>query len=265
MSTLTMGNFNMFYQEIGQGEPLFLVPGFSANHHMWDNILPLLTDTFRVIILDIRGGGLSSCPPGPYSVKQMADDIAALAKHLNITRAFFVGSSMGGAIVQTLAVDYPQLTKAIILANTFCQIDYRFQLFVDAVYQMQVSSTLPNKELARLFFAWVCSEDFVRTNLDTLDAYQAQDLPFTLEGYQGQRVALGTFDSSSWAHKITAPTFIMGGEDDLVVVPKHIFALAKQLPHARLYMFEQTGHLPSLEQPETFVDLVRDFLKDYCD
>lgn len=64
----------------GQSEALFLVPGFSANHHMWDNIVPLLTDKFRVIQLDNRGAGLSDVPSESFSIERLADDIAAFAR-----------------------------------------------------------------------------------------------------------------------------------------------------------------------------------------
>nr|AKJ87260.1 hypothetical protein [uncultured organism] len=259
MPKLQINDFNMYYQESGQGEPLFLIPGFSANHHMWDNIVPMLTDKFRVIQLDNRGSGLSDVPDEFFSIEQMADDIAMLAEHLHIKQAFFIGNSMGGAIVQALAANHPHLTKAIVLSNTFCKTDFRFHLYLEAAYKIQEEKALDTDDFNKLRLVWPFSEKFVKQNLSDLLELARQDLPFSLDGYQKQYEALNHFDSSSWASKITAPTLIMGGEDDLIVLPKRILALAKCIPHAKVHMFEDVGHLPSLEVPDVFIDLVRDF------
>ncbi len=260
MPKLQINDFNMFYQEAGQGEPLFLVPGFSANHHMWDNIVPMLTDKFRVIQIDNRGSGLSDVPAESFSIERLADDIATLAEHLQIKQAFFVGSSMGGAIVQTLAVRYPHLTKAIVLSNTFCKTDFRFNLYLDVAYKIQASNALDIDDFNQLRLVWPFGEAFVKQNFNDLLTFAKQDLPFTLAGYQKQCEALERFDSTTWANNIKAPTLIMGGEDDLIVLPRLTHTLARCIPHAKVHMFDKVGHLPSLEVPEAFVDLVRRFL-----
>jgi len=260
MPKLQINDFNMFYQEMGQGEPLFLVPGFSANHHMWDNIVSLLTDKFRVIQLDNRGAGLSDVPKESFHIETLADDIAALAAHLQIKHASFIGNSMGGAIVQSLAVRHPHLTKAIVLSNTFCKADFRFHLYLDVVYKLRETNALDVNDLNKLLLVWPFGETFVKQNLTGLLELAKQDLPFSLAGYQKQYEALNHFDSSSWANKISAPTLIIGGEDDLIVLPRLIHQLAKCIPHAKTHMFADVGHLPSIEVPEAFVDLVRHFL-----
>lgn len=68
MSTLNINGFNMFYQESGQGEALFLVSGFSGNHRMWYNIVPMLNDKYRVIQLDNRGAGFSDVPETGFTI-----------------------------------------------------------------------------------------------------------------------------------------------------------------------------------------------------
>ena len=261
MPKLLINDFNMFYQETGQGEALFLVPGFSANHHMWDNIVPMLADTFRVIQLDNRGSGLSDAPSQSFSIEQLADDIAKLAEHLEIKQAFFVRNSMGGAIVQLLAVRHPKLTKAIVLSNTFCKTDFRFHLYLDVAYKLQENNSLATDDFNKLRLVWPFGEKFIKHNLHDLLELAKQDLPFTLIGYQKQREALENFDSSTWANKIGAPTLIIGGEDDLIVLPKRIYTLASCIPHAKVHMFEAVGHLPSLEVPEAFVELIRQFFE----
>lgn len=260
MSTLNINGFNMFYQESGQGEALFLVPGFSSNHRMWDNIVPMLNDKYRVIQLDNRGAGFSDVPEAGFTIETMADDIVALAKHLNIERAYFIGNSMGGAIVQTLAVKYPALTKAIVLSSTFCKTDFRFDLFLEINYKIQESQILSSFDASKFKLVWPFGETFVKNNLTTLLELAAEDLPFSLAGYKLQLAALKQFDSFTWVNQISAPTLMLAGEDDLIITPRLTQILAKQLPQAKLHMFKEVGHVASIEVPDLFVNWVQHFL-----
>lgn len=260
MPKLNINGFNMFYQESGQGEALFLVPGFSGNHRMWDNIVPMLNDKYRVIQIDNRGAGLSDVPEKDFTIETLADDIATLAKHLNIESAYFIGNSMGGAIVQTLAVKYPKLTKAIVFSSTFCKTDFRFDLFLEMNYKIQASQALNSQDASKLMLLWPFGEAFIKNNFKMLLELAAEDLPFSLIGYKQQLDALTQFDSSTWVNQISAPTLIISGEDDLIIVPRLTHRLVERLPHAEFHLLKDVGHLASIEVPELFVDLVKDFL-----
>src|SRR5215207_3955355 len=81
---------DLAYDETGSGPPLLLLPGLSGNARNWAGLLPALAPRFRVIALDPRGAGRSPAPQGPYTMRLMADDAAALLARLSIARTHVV-------------------------------------------------------------------------------------------------------------------------------------------------------------------------------
>lgn len=85
--------------------------------------------------------------------------------------------------------------------------------------------------------------------------------PMTINGYKNQNHACLSFDSSSWFNKIRVPTLLVTSDEDLLVDPKDVKKMSKQIPNATYYCFKGgVGHLPHLEQPEVFSKLVLDFI-----
>ena len=94
-----------------------LLHGFPLDHHLWDEVVPLLEDTFDVILPDLRGFGESTTVDSPYSMDDYASDIAGLLDHLGIQKAAIVGHSMGGYAALAFARLYPQACRAIRFRN----------------------------------------------------------------------------------------------------------------------------------------------------
>src|SRR5438128_155130 len=96
-----INGINLAFSDMGKGSPtVLLVHGFPLNRSMWDPQLGVLRARSRVIVPDLRGFGASEAgPPGPLSMKQHADDLAALLDHLEIGEpVLYCGLSMGGYV-----------------------------------------------------------------------------------------------------------------------------------------------------------------------
>jgi 3-oxoadipate enol-lactonase len=90
--TIAVGDIKMYYEVHGQGEPLLLIMGFGGSVLDWGWTLPpRLAERYRIIMFDNRGAGRSDQPPGPYGIKQMADDAANLMDALGLENAFVFG------------------------------------------------------------------------------------------------------------------------------------------------------------------------------
>ena len=89
---------HLFYVEHGHGEAVIFIPGLGGDHYLWHRQLPAFAAHFRAIAIDNRGAGQSDKPDVPYTIEQMADDVASLMDALGIERAHLVGASMGGFI-----------------------------------------------------------------------------------------------------------------------------------------------------------------------
>jgi len=119
MPTFTSNGFSTYYEDTGSGDSIVFICGLSADLQAWRLQVPELSRTHRVITYDNRGAGRTDAPDEPYTIAQMADDLAALLGHLNVERATIAGWSMGGVIAQTLALAHPQRVQRLLLSCAF--------------------------------------------------------------------------------------------------------------------------------------------------
>ena len=117
---ITLGDVTLHYRVDGDanGYPIVFANSLGTDFRLWDKIIPLLPPGLRILRFDKRGHGLSSCPPGDYSMLQLVDDTAALMRALDFRDCMFVGLSIGGLIVQGLAANHPELVRATVSALT---------------------------------------------------------------------------------------------------------------------------------------------------
>jgi pimeloyl-ACP methyl ester carboxylesterase len=110
-------DLSMYYEIHGRGRPLILLHGAYMTIDMMGPILPGLAETRRVIAVEQQGHGRTADVDRPLTYEQMADDTAALARHLNIDNADVVGYSMGGGIALQLAIRHPALVRKLVVAS----------------------------------------------------------------------------------------------------------------------------------------------------
>lgn len=107
-----VGGLELWCSDVGDGEPLFLLGGFTAGHHVWDFVRPYLAG-LRTITWEPRGLGFSARPPGPYSVELWADDLVRLLDALEVERAHVWAGGFGNYIGVRLAAAYPDRVGAV--------------------------------------------------------------------------------------------------------------------------------------------------------
>lgn len=118
MEKIEVNGINLAYERRGNGPPLVLLHGFPLDHHLWDDIAPLLEDTFDLIIPDLRGSGESETVDTPYTMEDYASDIAGLLDQLNIQKAAIAGHSMGGYVALAFARLYPERVRGLALVSS---------------------------------------------------------------------------------------------------------------------------------------------------
>jgi haloacetate dehalogenase len=112
----------IFVRIAGAGPPLLLIHGFPQTHAMWHRIAPELMQRFTIVMPDLRGYGQSSCPPNdpdnsPYSKRAMAEDMTDVMAGLGHNRFAVVGHDRGARVAYRLALDMPQLVKALVVLD----------------------------------------------------------------------------------------------------------------------------------------------------
>ena len=262
MPTAQINDIELYYQTQGCGEPLVMISGFGGDHTLWSAIKPLLTPHYQVITFDNRGAGQSSVPAGPYSMSQMADDVIALCDHLSLKQSAFIGSSMGGMILQNLLSRYPERASVGIISNSSSLINTTFQFFIQAQYELLTSQS-PAEALIKASLAWGYSYDFLSQPgmLESMITLRLNNPhPFTLTGYAGQMDALRDLDNGTLLPTIPHPCLVISADEDIILPHRCSVALLQHLSNATSYCFTRCGHSPQVEQPELYASIVKEFL-----
>jgi pimeloyl-ACP methyl ester carboxylesterase len=259
------------YQEAGDEDApaLLLIHGFASSTLVWSKVFLKLAEAgYRVIALDLLGYGYSAKPRnGEYTIAGQAKLLTRLLDKLGIPRAIFVGSSYGGAVAATCALDYPDRVEKLILVgavNNNRPLAFRLMrlfgspLFGDVVSPLLIGSRrLLRRRMKQVYdrHEWVLDERRVDARHLPLRAAGTQRAIIrTVRGWDAERI-------SRDAHLITQPTLLIWGENDQEIPLADGERLHAEIPGSRLIVFLECGHLPHEEYPEAFTNVVIDFCK----
>lgn len=258
MPIAKLNGININYKDEGQGEPLVMIAGFTANRSIWMPQVPFFKKHYRVITFDNRGVGKSDKPQGPYSTKMMADDTVRLMDHLGVEKAHIMGVSMGGMIAQELAINYPQRVMKLVLACTYACQD---ETSGDTTEQAKLSQLTPEK-MASAMVRLAFNKPLYRFTFGLLARVQTKFMGASGRvGIAGQREACRKHDTLERLQLITAPTLVIVGTKDGIIKPISSEVIAGKIPSAKLVKVEGGSHVFSLEMKNVFNREMLNFLK----
>jgi 3-oxoadipate enol-lactonase len=229
---------------------------FAADHRYWDHHLPAF-DGFRVLRHDARGHGKSDAPPGPYSLEMMADDLIGLLDALSITQVHLCGVSMGGMIAQTFAINTPARISSLALVNTISEYSTdQTQVWRDRAALVMRDGTQAVQ--SSLMDRWFSDEAAAKR----LPGYLYMDdmiSRFRPESFDAVAAAVCDLNTTERLAELRMPSLVVATPDDPGVSTASSQRIADMLgvePH----WLEPARHLATLEHPETFNRLIREFL-----
>jgi 3-oxoadipate enol-lactonase len=223
---------------------------------MWDPQIAAFKDRYRLLVHDMRGHGASSAPAGPYSLEQMAADVAGLLKHLGIQKTHFVGLSIGGMIGQILADKHAALLERVVLADTgHTQTPELIKQWEEriAAAQSKGMKALVESTLARWF-----TEPFRKSHPQEVGRIAAVIESTPVAGYVGCCQAISKMNLTSRLKEIRLPVLAITGEHD-GSAPATQF-IGETIPGAKFVSIAQAAHISNIEQPEVFNRSLREFL-----
>lgn len=248
----------LYFTERGSGPPLLLVQGLMVTGEMFDVVLDHFAARHRVVVPDLRGHGRSRELSPPYTVVQLAADLANLLVHLRINSTAVLGYSQGGAVVQELALNHPERCNRLILACTYAINMASFRETVEGHLAPLLIRALGMKRFSKLVFSVGVDgiSDQRKEWLAGLIAKQDRDLMIN-----AWREAMA-FDSRRRLGEIRCPTLILAGSKDTAVPMHHARMLNDGIPGSRLVVIEGAGHGMIWTHPNEFQRSVDEFLGD---
>jgi len=244
----------IYYHEKGEGQPLVLIMGFGADGTVWEKHLAVYEKHFRCIVLDNRGVGKSDQPLGPYSTKMMAADTIAVMDHAGVKSAFVAGISMGGAIAQELAINYPERVQKLLLVSTWA----KFNEYAKSVYEnlkhirAEVSPSYFMELLQLWIFAPPYYEKFSAELKRAAEASGSGPNRQSTNGFNGQLDACINHDAVARLKQINCPTLITIGLMDIFTPPAFSELLHREISHSGYLEFPEGGHVHHWEDLERF-------------
>jgi len=234
--------------------PLVLLHSLGTTAHIWDAQAAALSRSFRVIRPDLRGHGLTTCTPGPYSMALFADDLAALLTALEIDEVHLGGISIGGLIAQSFAAAHPGRVASLMLVDTALSIPPA-QSWTDRAAKVRAEGmgSIADAVLAR----WVTP-----AFLDAPETHGLREMLMRTpaEGYAAAAEAIAAADLIASTSTLQIPTLIVVGEQDQATPIASAQALNAAIAGSSLAIIENAAHIPTVEKPAEVTAVLSQFL-----
>lgn len=251
MDAIDVNGIHLAYERRGRGTPMVLLHGFPLDHHLWDDIAPLLEDNFDLILPDLRGFGESTTVDLFYAMEDFASDVAGLLDYLGIPKATIVGHSMGGYIALAFARLYPERVSGLGLVAS--------QAAADAPERREGRY----KSAAEVADKGIASVVEVMTTKFTSDPRLQEAARQSMErqppaAYIGALKAMAErVDSTPLLSSIQYPVVIVHGDADALVPIDRAREVKAAVPHAHLVEISGAGHMPMMEAKEETAQALR--------
>jgi 3-oxoadipate enol-lactonase len=255
-----LGDIVVHCQESGPATAplLVLANSLGTDLRVWDALLPRLDRRFRVLRYDKRGHGLTDATPGPYAIRQLAEDLARLLDARPAAGAVVCGLSIGGMIAQSLVSMRPDLVRGLVLMDTAHKIGTP-EVWAERIAAIRAGgiASIADAILTRWF-----TPDFHRERAAELAGWRNMLSRTPVEGYLGCCAAIRDADLTATARAVAVPTLCMVGDADGSTPPELVAELASLVPGARLVTIAGAGHVPCVERPEAVAEAMLGFFEE---
>lgn len=263
MAKAKVNHIEISYEVAGEGEAIVLIHGHPFDHTMWYPQIKAFSSSYQVVAPDLRGYGKSGLPDNPATrFEDYATDMLLLADHLKIESFHLAGLSMGGQIIMEMFRQAPGRIKTLIFADTFASLDTPEvkQGRYDAAARLEKEgmNAYADEVIYKMF-----KPEHVRS-MPNAAGHVIKMVKATSPKGAGTalRARAGRIDYLKDVFPlINIPTLVIVGRDDEFTPVSKAEEMKENLNNCKLVVIEDAGHMPNLEHPEEFNEVVLDFLQ----
>jgi pimeloyl-ACP methyl ester carboxylesterase len=259
MEKIIVNGIQLAYTRRGKGTPLVLIHGFPLDHHLWDEVMPLLEDRFHLILPDLRGFGESGTVDSFYAMEDYASDLAGLLDHLGIQQAAIAGHSMGGYVALAFVRLFPERVRGLALVAS------------------QVLADSEERKQARYKSAAEVAEHGIGSVVETMAPKFTSDerlQVFARESMERQPPAAYIGALKAMAERVDStpllsslrdpqgsalhfPVVLIHGDADSLIPIDRAREVKAALPQAHLVEISGAGHMPMMEAKEQTAEALK--------
>ncbi len=269
MARVEVNGVHLNVESAGEGSPLVLLHGFTGSTATWASHIDEFARSHRVIAIDSLGHGLSDSPDDParYGIGFASEDLIAVLDLLGVGKAALLGYSMGGRVALSVAIVAPERLSALVVESASPGLPDGEARRARADSDAQLASEIEQEGVEAFIARWERMPLFSSQSGLSAEAratLRDQRLGNSAKGLAGSLRGLGQ-GSQPPLHDhlptVQAPTLFIAGELDpgYCRMGREVCGL---IPRSRLAVVPDAGHAVHLEQPESFRDLVLEFLRE---
>lgn len=246
----------------GSGDPLLLLHGVPLSGHLWSDVVPLLPQGYRIIVLDLLGCGRSDqSRSASFRIPAHAERVMALLDVLHVERACIVGHGVGAAIAQSIAVHHPERVSRLGLLNAACFSDWPDAKLRAVRACLPLVRLLPPRVVCdaverRLLAGHADAERGARAVTRYMRAYAGPAGRGALLHHLRDLDAADTAALEAGLARVAVPTAVLHGERDPFCTLDRSRRLAYAIRNASLETIEDAGHYLPDESPVRVADAI---------
>jgi pimeloyl-ACP methyl ester carboxylesterase len=261
--SVRVGDIDIGYRILGEGEPVVLITGYSATMDMWDPFLiKELSARYRVILFDNRGMGRTTASDRSFSIGLFVEDTVGLMNALGIKKAHVMGWSMGTFIATEMALKYPEKVDKLILYAGNCGWNGKDVIKSSpevSAALMDLSGT--REERASRLLGVLFPKQWLEEHPDFTKGLPRPETPPSRDSLERQGAAIGAWAGAcDRLGKIAQPTLIITGTEDVVIPPGNSQMMASRIPGSWLIRIPG-GHSNMYQYPDLFSRCLIGFLQ----
>jgi 2-hydroxy-6-oxonona-2,4-dienedioate hydrolase len=244
------------FKRVGVGAPLVLVHGYLGGSSQWEGQLPLLSEHFDVIAINLAGYGLANHLTAPSDLADHARNVLATLDHIGIERFHLLGHSMGGMVVQEITKEAPNRVNKLVLYATgpLGSIPGRFETMARSRERLREDGV--HRTARRISATWLLE----REASPAFEALAALATQASEQAASAGLTAMEAWDGREHLRKIAQRTLVIWGEGDRSYGWSQIEMLWRSIPHASLAVLPTCSHALHLERSALFCTLLIEFL-----